>query len=497
MYDLEVVAEEFNTFFVNVGPDLAGQIPNPTPSDPTPESFVKDNLTSMFLTAVDEAEVIEVVQNCENKTSTDCDGIDMTVLKKVIDGISKPLAYIVNSSFQTGIFPDRMKIAKVIPLYKANNKHHFTNYRPVSLLSQFSKILEKLFNKRLDLFIEKNTLLSHSQYGFRSQRSTSLALLELIEGITTYLDKKLHVLGIFIDLKKAFDTINHTILANKLEKYGIRGTVLQWVRNYLNNRRQFVKMGDTSSSCLDITCGVPQGSVLGPKLFLLYINDIVNVSDLFKFVLFADDTNILYAGDNLEDLLEGVSTELLKLKKWFNLNKLSLNVNKTKLILFGENTEDTQINIQLDGANIERVQEIKFLGTIIDEKISWKPHVKYIHSKLSKSTAVMNKAKYFLDHISLKILYHALISPYLNNGAEVWGNTYKTTIDPLVKIQKRAIRIIHKVGFLEHTHELFLQSKILKFTYLVKFKTGQILFNPCVLIRIFYRAKRWLCLIIS
>lgn len=187
--------------------------------------------------------------------STDCDSIDMTIVKKVIEAIVQPLTYICNLSFKTGNFPKEIKTAKVIPLYKTGDRHQFTNYRPVSLLPQFSKILEKLFIYK---FIDKHKLLFESQYGFRAQRSSSMALLELIEEITSSIDKKKFAIGVFTDLKKAFDTINHKLLIKKLERYGIRGVVLHWIKSYLSNRQQFVKMGDFQSSNLDIACGVPQ-----------------------------------------------------------------------------------------------------------------------------------------------------------------------------------------------------------------------------------------------
>ena len=252
-------------FFVSIGPNLAEKIPDPLSSQDWNDNLIERNQSSMFLTAVEEKEIIDIVNNCKDKTSTDCNNIDMKIVKRVIEGISKPLTFICNL-FQTGKFPNKMKIAKVVPLYKTGDRHHFTNYRPVSLLPQFSKILEKIFNNRLDKFMDKHKC-SDSQYGFRSNSSTSLALMESIEEITNAIDNKRYAIGIFIDLKKAFDTINHDILINKLERYGIRGIVLHWVKSYLRDRRQFVKLGDCASSCLDITCGVPQGSVLGPKLF--------------------------------------------------------------------------------------------------------------------------------------------------------------------------------------------------------------------------------------
>lgn len=474
---MDDVVNSFNHFFVSVGPNLAEKIPVAAEPDALQDHLIERNPSSMFLKAVDENEIIDVVRKCKNKTSTDYNDVDMKTVKWVIDGISKPLTHIFNLSFQTGQFPDQMKIAKVIPLYKTGDKHHFTNYRPVSLLPQFSKILEKLFSDKLDKFMDKHRLLTDSQYGFRTNRSTSLALTELIEEITNSIDQKKYAVGVFVDLKKAFDTINHDILINKLERYGIRGVVLKWVSSYLQNRQQFVKMGEYKSKCLDISCGVPQGSVLGPKLFIMYINDICKVSEILKFVLFADDTNIFCSGENLQQLLDLITSEIIKIKKWFDINKLSLNLSKTKIMLFGKYKTNTQIQVQINGVHIERVFENKFLGVIIDDKICWKPHIKHVQSKLSRSISVLAKAKHILDQKSLHILYCSLVLPYLDYCAEIWGNTYKSTLQPLCILQKRAVRIVHNVGFREHTNLLFVKSKFLKFFDIVDLQTAQIMYK--------------------
>lgn len=228
-----------------------------------------------------------------------------------------------------------MKTAKVIPLFKQGNKHLYTNYRPVSLLSQFSKILEKLFNSRLEDFLNKHQILNQSQYGFRAKSTTSLALMEVKEEITNALDQGKYAVGVFIDLKKAFDTINHSILINKLQLYGVRGVALDWITSYLSGRKQFVEMGEYKSECMEVACGVPQGSILGPKLFNIYINDIFLVSKRLKLILFADDTNILYFGNEYSKVIDTINNELNKVKKWMDGNKLSLNIEKTKVIIFG------------------------------------------------------------------------------------------------------------------------------------------------------------------
>lgn len=365
----------------------------------------------MFLTPVEEKEVLDTVNKCNNKTSKDFNDLDMKTIKKVAEAIIKPFTYICNLSFKSGQFPAKMKIAKVIPIFKSGHKHLYTNYRPVSLLPQFSKILEKLFVIRVHNFIEKYNLLSDRQYGFRRNRSTSLALIDLINEITTCIDKKKYVMGIFIDLQKAFDTIDHRIVMNKLEKYGFRGIIKNWIQSYLGERQQFVQMDQYKSEQKNIICGVPQGSILGPILFLLYIIDICNVSEEMKFVLFADDTNIICSGENIEQLLEEITQGISKLKNCFNANK-SLNLKKTKYILFGNRKSNVPVQLTIDNIVIEKVQQNTFLGVVLDEKISWKPHISYLQSKVAKCVGVMKRASFVLNQNALGILFHSFVRSY-------------------------------------------------------------------------------------
>uniref|UniRef100_A0A3Q3AH61 Reverse transcriptase domain-containing protein n=1 Tax=Kryptolebias marmoratus TaxID=37003 RepID=A0A3Q3AH61_KRYMA len=395
--------------------------------------------------------------------------MDMTFVKEIMSYVIKPFTYICNLSFSSGIFPDTMKIAKVIPIYKNGEKCLFSNYRPISLLPQFSKILEKLFVIRLDTFIDKNNILSSSQYGFRANNSTSMALMELIEQITNAIDQKQYCASIYVDLKKAFDTIDHSILFKKLIKYGIRGPALQWISSYLEKRKQFVQVHDTRSEFCEITCGVPQGSVLGPKLFILYINDLVNVSGFFKCVLFADDTTFFCLGQDIEWMLEKMQTEFMQIQNWFKLNKLSLNLDKTNYMLFTRRQRTVNIPFKVDGVEICRVSEVKFLGVIIDEGLTWKSHLNYLRTKMAKSIALLYKVRDFLNDHAMYMLYNVLIVPHLVYCVEVWGKACNTSTKSVFVLQKRAIRVITRKHGKYPSNILFCKLRLLKFYDLVDY----------------------------
>ena len=447
--DNEEIANQFNNFFVNIGTILSNSIGQGTQSTDLLKKQVSE---SMYMYPVTEKEVTEIVSGCKSKTSYGHDEISMKTVKHVIKQIVRPLTYIFNRSLITGIFPNDMKTAKVIPVFKSGDRLQFSNYRPISLLPQFSKILEKIFNKRLMSFIENHHILTDGQYGFRSNHSTSLALTEFVEKVSSAIDKQESTVGVFIDLKKAFDTVDHKILLSKLQCYGIRGLALDWIKSYLANRGQYVSYNNSNSELKHIKCGVPQGSILGPVLFILYINDMCEVSKLLNIILFADDTSIFYSTRNIVDITRTVNNALEKLDIWFTVNKLSLNVNKTNFIMFTNKKQlRPRVNIILNGKNIEQVSHTKFLGVI-----------KTVETKVSKSIGVLYKTKDVIDIQALRTLYQSLGEPYMSYCCKIWGNTSPSRLRKLSLLQKKAIRIIYSLDYHGHTSVFFHCSKILK-----------------------------------
>ena len=457
--DGKIIANKFNDFFINVGPTLAKNIPS-TKKNPT--EYITQNIETVFaVSPVSDHEILKILGDLKD-SAAGWDELRPNMIKHVKQDIKLPLAHICNLSFGTGVFPSDLKIANVVPIFKANDEMIFSNYRPVSVLPVFSKLIERLMYNRLIQYINENKLLYEYQFGFQRGKSTHMALIVLLDKISEALDRGECVMGVFLDFSKAFDTVDHSILLRKMQKYGIQGLALRWFEDYLHDRKQYVTYNSYKSNQEAIKCGVPQGSILGPLLFLIYINDLSSVSEACFSILFADDTNMFITGHNVSEMCNQLNADLFRVQEWLHCNKLSLNVLKTHYMIFTpRNKIYDDVSIIINNTKISRVYVTKFLGVQIDSQLSWKMHIDYICKKLSKCTAILLKARKVLGKSCLTTLYYTFAYPYFIYCNHVWGNTYQTNLDRLMIIQKKLIRIITGSPYRAHTEPLFYANRIL------------------------------------
>ena len=328
-----------------------------------------------------------------------------------------------------------------------------------------------------------------------------MALMNLMNRLITSLENEEYVLGIYLDFSKAFDTVDHVILLRKLAHYGIRGTALKWFESYLSNREQYVTYNGISSSKQRIKCGVPQGSVLGPLLFLIYINDLCLVCKNTSAILFADDTNLFSSGKDLKTLERTTNNELSNISLWLKVNKLSLNIKKTHYMIFCRRKKlDHNVKLLIDGQAIDEVQKTKFLGIVIDNKLTWKWHIDHIAGKISRGIGMIIKARQYLNKSGLMSLYYSFIYPYLTYCNHIWGATYKTRLKRLVMLQNKAVRILSHAGNRTSSDPLYKKLDIMKVENINTYLIGRFMF--CVSIhkvpqsfRTLFRKKQWISLL--
>lgn len=468
--DDQEIAEAFNNFFINIGPALSNAIE--VPQNKSYKDYIKEKIHARFhFETVSTNKVTKIIEKMKPKTSSGQDGISSALLKDVHLITVKVLTLIINQSLSTGICPDRLKIAKVVPIFKKDNPHITGNYRPISLLPVISKVFEKVVFDQLYKYLDKNNLLYKSQYGFRKGHSCEFAAMEVTDKIFNSLDKRKLPIALFLDFSKAFDTINHDILIDKLKHYGITGVALNWFRSYLTNRKQYVLYKDKVSEESEITTGVPQGSILGPLLFIVYINDIAKITNKFKFTIYADDTTLIEpictfaqpTRQNKSKLSKEINNELEKIVQWLALNKLSLNAKKTKFMIFHykqKNIKDIIPKLVINNVVIERVDKFNFLGITIDEHMTFKSHANKIATKIACTIGTMKRLKHILPITILKTLYNSLILPHLTYGIILWGRNLKR----INKLQKWALRTITNAKYNAHTEPILKRLKLLKVT---------------------------------
>ena len=464
----EKIAENFNEFFANIGHKLSQDI-QPSVSH---TFYLKNCVTSsMILFPPTSSEVASELKRLKvNKSSSD-DQIPTKFIVIAADVISPYFTYLVDFMFTKGIFPNALKIAKVIPIHKSGSKQAVENYRPISLLSPFSKIVEKIIKTRLVSFLNKNEILYKRQSGFRKKHTTMFPLIDVVTQCFENINNRLYTCAIALDIKKAFDSVNHTILLKKLSHYGIRGVCYKLFESYLTNRQQYVYVNNTISSLQVIKTGVPQGSVLGPILFLLYINDLHNVL-LCNPRLFADDTLLLYSSKDLKQLETLCNNELLLVKQWMDANKLKINPSKSQAIVINHKLRSSisDISLKFNSDHIQNTKELRYLGVLIDEKLSFSSHIKILETKVTRNVGILFKLNKYLPTSALKTLYYALIHPFFSYGIR---SCNKTVSAKLKSLQNKTLKAIGRLNWRKSPKHLYHRFEILKIDDLYKLELSK------------------------
>lgn len=409
---------------------------------------------SFELSPVTELDVLKEMYALKNKKSAGVDGISSFILKLCGPEIVRSITYIINRSIYEGVVPSKWKTAKIIPLFKKGDKANPDHYRPISLLPCVSKLLERVVQRQLVRYLSDNNILAKQQSGFRSKHSTSTTLIKVTDDWLMSLDQGMYTGTVFVDLQKAFDLVDHEILLAKLTSYiGLNGTSLKWFYSYLNGRRIITSINNTLSSELPVTHGVPQGSILGPILFLIFINDMPTCFGKCSVHLYADDTVIYYSDKDPRTIESVLNYELQKLDIWMNHNKLKINCTKTVCMLIGTKHmlhRHSTLNLRITNNDIAQVEHFKYLGVFIDSKLKWTLHIDELCKKIGKMISFLGRLSSFVNESGLKLLYNSVIIPYFDYGDVLWHSAAKTQLDILQKLQNRAGRIILKVKSSEH-----------------------------------------------
>jgi len=451
------IARNFKDHFETCADNLAKNIPNTGDC-----RILFDQQPEWKFSTITEAKIIKIIDSLEPKASCGFDLLSNKMLKKEKLKFSKIITPLINQSLTLGKFPEALKKAKVIPIFKKGDPTNLNNYRPISLLPVLSKVFEKVMNNQLNEMLEKNNLIDPNQYGFRSGHSTEDAIMKFVDHLEKEMIKNKHVVSIYIDVSKAFDSCDHSIIISKLKRLGLTGPSLELMKTYLKDRTQEIWVERECGGSFKINIGVGQGTILGPTLFKIYILDMYRCTSLFN-MRFADDTTLVGSGKNKEETEIFINEELKKVFEWFCNNKLTLHPDKSRYIV---HTKEKIITLKLGNKNIMRCGEglqeesVKLLGILVDENLNWKHHINHVKKKISKGNYILWRYKKKLSPGLSKIIYESFVRCHLTYCLSIWGGKKTSDLTELKKLQKK---IWTKIGIRkQHTNERLIKHNLLK-----------------------------------
>ena len=390
--------------------------------------------------------VLRQLQQLKTNKAIGLDNISARLLKDSATVISASLTRLFNLSLETRIFPFLWKSGKVTALFKKGDRCDANNYRPITVLPTISKILEKAVHIQLYAYLKNNEIITSKQFGFRPKLSTGTALAHFTDNILQNMDAGSFVGAVFLDLSKAFDTVDHHLLLRKLMNIGLTSSTTQWFRSYLTNRSQITSVGDALSSATKMPVGVPQGSLLGPLLFLIYVNDLPDCHLASDIILYADDTVVYYSSKSVSDLEHHINADLRTVSEWFSRNLLTLNISKCKFVIFGSPQKLNRIQnilVKVEDTCIERTQSFKYLGVTLNQSMSWTDHVDAISTKINQRIGLIRRIRDVLPLQVRVTLYNTLILPLFDYGDVIWGDKNNDTIMSEQQIlQNKAAKVL-------------------------------------------------------
>lgn len=470
-------ADALNNYFSSIGASLANSLLHSNNNRPRASTLGYSMSNSLVIRKFSTRDIHTTISSLKCTGSSE-DNITAKFLKTNIDIFAPLLTKLANDSFESGLFPNSLKIAKLIPLFKAGDATLPKNYRPISILSTISKVFERLLHNTLDSFLSKFNVVNKNQFGFQKNSGTLSACTKLISDLQDSLDKRKYAAAIFIDLQKAFDTVPHVDILDKLYKYGIRGNTFNIFKSYLSERIQYVSLGNCNSSTQHIQYGIPQGSILGPILFLLYINDIFAAPFKGNIQLFADDAVLVFENGSLASLHSDMQSDLNELSNWLYNNLLTVNVDKTKYVIFHSPhrpVESPAAKLLINEKTVERVSEIKYLGLIIQDTLKWNAHINNIIRKSAPLTGVLRRLNRCTPPHLLRAIYFAHIHSRLTYLCPIWGSsTPSYKLNDLQVLQNKAIRNIFNIDYFTNnisTNNIFKKYQILNIPQLIQQNT--------------------------